>query len=124
MFPVIWAQNELLEQSESLIFVPGLKFYRVNNPDPLECDLVAIRDGKIVLIELKTNASEFGKGDLEKFATLCKIIMPQKAMIGSIYGDKSKLDSMRKELKRMINDHIDVDILYPSEYFFKPSWWL
>jgi len=24
----------------------------------------------------------------------------------------------------MINDHIDVDILYPSEYFFKPSWWL
>lgn len=125
VIPIIWAQDNLLQLSDSFIFMPGVEFYQNENSKPFEVDIVAIKNGELIFCDLKTNVKGYSYSDLEKFSNICKILNPQKAIIGAIYGDKEKLALRGRELEQLINSpDIEVSTIYPDSSFFISSWWI
>lgn len=106
--PVILTLGELLHGShKSFLFAPSLDLFE--NPDKErwgDLDIVCIQDGKLVIGEVKTSVSGFGRDDFHKMEFVAKQIVPDVLIFSAEKGcttdnprEPEKVDRLRNELR-------------------------
>jgi hypothetical protein len=73
----------------SFTSAPGLALFTQGASRPsAEVDIVCIMDGKFIIGEVKTSASEFAQSNLEALAENARILRPHNVMIAAFMGIK------------------------------------
>ena len=76
----------------------------------------------LIICEIKTSVDEFCVSDINKLATICKNIIPDKVIIGAFNGSLSKLENFKNQLSGDLTQFdIDVETIIPDSHIFKPS---
>lgn len=123
--PVVSALAELESDARtSFIFAPGLALYAQGGSRPsAELDIVCIRDGKFVIGEVKTAATEFSEGDLETLADNARSLQPHIVTIAAFHGDQSRMSRHCDFLRNQLRDTgIEIESWLPSIRYFETEY--
>jgi hypothetical protein len=114
---LLLALAKLREQArDSYIYSPGIQFYeRYEDRDPaVEVDLVCVSDGKIVVGEVKTDAGEFNRPEIDKLVAAAKRLGADQACVFALDGSQEKLAKLCAAAKAE-NCPVDLLHVWPSQ---------
>jgi len=123
-FPVVWVLSQLLHWSrESFIFRPCLELKEDYEGRILaEVDIACISDGKFIIGEIKTKASQFSLDEIQKLCTVARNVLPQQIVIGAFDPPYDSLKSVAQKIAEKLKDlKIGVDIKCPGNQINEPE---
>lgn len=125
VMPVIWTLGELLQFSrDSFIYLPSLKIYDGENKAPsMEIDIVCIKDGKLVIGEVKTSVNNFSEKEIDKLVNICKEIRPNEVVVSAFKDPDKKINKIRENVEiKLKGFDIKVIAIIPGNSYFSPSY--
>ncbi|MCK4353609.1 hypothetical protein KAW65_09425 [candidate division WOR-3 bacterium] len=124
VLPVIWGLGHILSRSrESFIYLPGIDLYDYRSKGSVsEVDIVSISDGELILAEIVSSGKEFTDHKIEKFARICKKILPEKAILGAFKQTITLKDAATKLSQILEPFDINVESINPNSYVFEPTY--
>jgi hypothetical protein len=120
---LLLALAKLREQArDSYIYSPGIQFYeRYEDRGPaVEVDLVCIKDGKVVVGEVKTDTGEFNRTEIDKLVAAAKRLGADEACVFALEG---KQEILAKLCATATAENCPVDLvhLWPSQRASEPA---
>jgi hypothetical protein len=122
--PVILALHDLREQArDGFLYSPGVVLYRnIDDRQPeAEIDILCIADGKLVLGEVKSSASEFNPAELQKLATLGRELRADRLHIFSFRDENSLMEGWKLKLAALAHPECEITAGVTSEWAFEPK---
>lgn len=109
--PVLLALGQLQHDARSsFIFFPGIELISKDEEGKIdnEIDLICIKDGKLIIGEIKQTIGLFCSEDFERMKKVARLIKPDKVIFSSL--DKKPTVYVNKAIETLKNDLEDLEI--------------
>lgn len=124
--PVVWTLGKLLAGSRtSFLYIPGLELYKSweDTQNLAEVDIACISDGRLLIGEVKSAASEFSNNDLEKLEVVTRAVKADCVVLSAFEGDAEAIIRAKKDFEERVSDlELKVIPLMPGDELSAPSY--
>lgn len=103
---LLWTLSDLEGPfTDSFIYLPSQEFFKDRNSSSptFEVDLLCIRNGRLILGEVKSNTKEFSNIELEKAKVIILQFEPDVFMLSGLKGDEANLIEAKSRLEALIS---------------------
>ena len=124
--PVVWTLGKLLAGSRtSFLYIPGLELYKSleDTQNLAEVDIACISDGRLLIGEVKSSASEFSNDDFEKLEVVTRAVRADCVVVAAFEGDTEAIVRAKENFEERVSDlEVEVIPLMPVDELSAPSY--